>query len=669
MNLKKLKPDFNKMKNFSFKNLIENHYIKLVIILSVVLNFIVELLARLSFSDLFKYIITNPFWFIYNAILILFTFFVATIFRKRLFSIMLVSVIWIAAGITNSFLLYYRRTPFIAADFFVIKSALDVMDIYMTKFQMGLAIFGILASIIALIIFFIKEKTIKFDLKKLSILLVITLITALIPSHFIVQGNDDTEEPNLTESAYHYGFVCCFLNSVFNSGIDKPEEYTEYSMKTLLKKIEPDKKDNLNQKELPNIITIQLESFVDPYRIPDTDYSIDPIPNFRKLKENYTSGILSVAVYGGGTANTEFEVLTGMNVRHFGIGEYPFETVLTDKTVESVCYNLKEYGYKTHALHNHTGTFYDRNIVYQNLGFDTFTPVEYMNDVNYNKLGWEKSDVFTDLIHKSLNSTREKDFVFAVTSQCHGKYPSVYNNKNAAIEVTKSSKDIKPELEYFVNELYEEDKWLGDFIETLEKYDEPVMVVAYGDHMPSLDLPSEILADDKVYQTEYVIWTNYEKIKEDKYLPADSLMAYAFSKLGINTGIMTQLHQYEFKNDVICFKEQKQMQYDMIYGNHYLYENGIVPHKPTNIRLGTDDIKITCVDKKSVTTTIWCDNITPFSVVLVDGNEVDTTFLDKTALRIRTKDCKDYKNIVVAQKASNGTMLGKSAPYINHENK
>ena len=102
----------------------------------------------------------------------------------------------------------------------------------------------------------------------------------------------------------------------------------------------------------PNILFIQLESFMDPTIINGIEFDTDPIPNFRNLVDNYSSGLLGVSTIGGGTANTEFEIMTGMNLDFFGAGEYPFNTILRTKTCESINYVLKELDYGTHALHN-----------------------------------------------------------------------------------------------------------------------------------------------------------------------------------------------------------------------------------------------------------------------------------------------------------------------------
>ena len=111
---------------------------------------------------------------------------------------------------------------------------------------------------------------------------------------------------------------------------------------------------------------------------------------FRTLKENGPSGFFTAPSVGAGTANTEFEVMTQMNVHDFGTGEYPYKTILQDTTCESIAYNLKELGLSAHVLHNNTATFYDRDKVFSKLGFDSFTSIEYMNDVEYNEIGWAR---------------------------------------------------------------------------------------------------------------------------------------------------------------------------------------------------------------------------------------------------------------------------------------
>ena len=126
-----------------------------------------------------------------------------------------------------------------------------------------------------------------------------------------------------------------------------------------------------------------MESFFDVKDIKGVTFSEDPIPNFTALKQICPSGYLTVPFIGSGTANTEFEMLTGMNIDYFSPGEYPYIMALRNNVCESIPYLLKKRGYTSHTMHNNTGTFYSRNEVYPNLGFDTFIPLEYMYNVEY----------------------------------------------------------------------------------------------------------------------------------------------------------------------------------------------------------------------------------------------------------------------------------------------
>ena len=162
--------------------------------------------------------------------------------------------------------------------------------------------------------------------------------------------------------------------------------------------------------ERPNIIFLQLESFIDPNIVNNVKLSEDPIPYYRSLTKKYSTGKLTVPAVGAGTANTEFETMTGMSVHFFGPGEYPYNSVLLKKNCESIPYDLRELGYSTHAIHNHRAAFYHRNEVLGGLGFETFTSIEYMNNVTRTPKGWARDNVLTENIMDALNSTENEDY-------------------------------------------------------------------------------------------------------------------------------------------------------------------------------------------------------------------------------------------------------------------
>ena len=163
---------------------------------------------------------------------------------------------------------------------------------------------------------------------------------------------------------------------------------------------------------------------MDPTLVEGLEYSKDPIPNYRKMMEEYSSGYLTVPAVGAGTANVEFEVMTGISARFFGPGEYPYKNILRETTVESTPNDLKLLGYSSHAIHNHRGAFYGRNKVFSNMGFDTFTCLEYMNNVTKTPRNWAKDGILTEQIMDALESTDGKDYIYTISVQGHGKYPT-----------------------------------------------------------------------------------------------------------------------------------------------------------------------------------------------------------------------------------------------------
>lgn len=186
-----------------------------------------------------------------------------------------------------------------------------------------------------------------------------------------------------------------------------------------------------------NILFLQLETFIDPTEVNFLSFSEDPIPNFRKLSEEYSSGYYKVPAVGAGTANTEFESITGMSLHYFGAGEYPYKTILKETTCESAAYDLKKLGYSTHAIHNNEANFYGRRTVFSRLGFDTFTSEEYMPDISdTTPMGWVKDHILTDEIFKAMESTEGPDYVYTISVQGHGDYPTEPVLSDPEIKVT-----------------------------------------------------------------------------------------------------------------------------------------------------------------------------------------------------------------------------------------
>ena len=153
-------------------------------------------------------------------------------------------------------------------------------------------------------------------------------------SFMINSGRVETCFGNLAYAYRDYGVVYCFTNTWLNTGISKPEGYSQESILDIFsdEELGDDNAMLLEQKdedeEHPNIVFLQLESFIDPATIKTIELDKEACPNFRRLVENYPSGQLTVPACGAGTANVEFEVMSGLSVKFFGPGEYPYKSIL-----------------------------------------------------------------------------------------------------------------------------------------------------------------------------------------------------------------------------------------------------------------------------------------------------------------------------------------------------
>ena len=184
-------------------------------------------------------------------------------------------------------------------------------------------------------------------------------------------------------------------------------------------------------------------------------------------------------------------------------------------------------------------------------------------------------------------------------------------------------------LSNFVNELYEVDQFIGDLIAELETFEEPVVLVLYGDHLPALEVEDEGLECGDMFQTTYVIWNNFGMDFEAPDLEAYRLTANLLKQLGIDNGVLTHYHQaaapYEDGDGYLALL--RVLEYDMLYGDLVIY-NGENPYEPTDLQMGSVPITISSATYSPSTGTfaVLGENFTPFSSIVVNGERLDTVF-------------------------------------------
>ena len=276
--------------------------------------------------------------------------------------------------------------PFSFNDLLLLPNTFTILPRYLSVFQFILFLALIVFACYGVVWLYRATKPKAANLKKDAVFSVIILCISV--TYFAVAHSTGVIDKRVTGLMNKYernGFIYCYASSVFERGMSQPDDYSSVEVASIVRDVN---KRAGESKIEANIIFLQLESFFDVNNVKEFSYSENPIPVFNSLEQKYSHGYLDVPTFSAGTANTEFEVLSGLNVDFLGIGEVAYRSVVNSKPIETVCHTLKKYGYSTHAIHNNNAAFYNRKMIYRNLGFDTFTSLEYMYDVEYNKMGY-----------------------------------------------------------------------------------------------------------------------------------------------------------------------------------------------------------------------------------------------------------------------------------------
>ena len=626
--------------------------------LAVCLGYLViEAISRHSVTDAFTFMTTRPLVFLYNAFLIFTTTLLVYLVRRRVFMRVLLATFWLLLGIINGGLLAVRVTPFTGPDLNMISDALGILNKYLSPVLVVAVVILFVFLIAALVLLFIKGPKYQGRLSyKWNIPLILASALALVGVTNLALEKRVLSNyfGNIAFAYEDYGYPYCLIVTIFDTGISMPRDYSEEAIAEILEST--DDLLETDTENMPNIIFLQLESFFDPALVNYLELSEDPIPNFRKLMSEYSSGYFRVPSVGAGTANTEFETITGMNLRYFGAGEYPYKSILKETTSESAPFVLKELGYTAHAVHNNEANFYGRRTVFANLGFDTFISEEFMADQsNVTPIGWMRDEVLTKYITDCLDSTKNQDYVYAISVQGHGDYPAEPMIEDPKITATGSeTEEQNYKWEYYVNQLYEMDQFIQELLEALEERDEDTMVVMYGDHLPTMDLTVQDVENKYLYQTEYVIWDNMGLERKEENLSTYQMAAEVMDRAGIHEGTIFRYHQARrmTKNYQV---DLEMLQYDILYGKQYAYQEEN-PFEKTQIQLGVKEVTVDSIEKVSTGNYyISGSNFTPSSYLEVNGELLEVTYIHPGLLLLVDTELENGNKVNVAMRSNSST--------------
>lgn len=647
------------------------------ILLSCAVVFLVELISRRSLFSAVGFISKAPMAYLYNAFLVFASLSLVYLFRRRAFARILISSFWIILGIINGVILSSRVTPFNFSDLDCISDLLTMTNTgYLTPGLIATILLGGSAFIIGCVIMYIKGPV--FDGKMhrmITPFFVLCVIFVAIPVTTKAAQNNKVVETyfaNIAQGYEDYGFIYSFSTGVLNRGMDEPDEYSQETIDSILNAIASSKKETtVTAETAPNIICVLLESFVDPSEFNFMSYSQDPTPFFHYLKENYTSGYLTVPVIGAGTANSEFEILTGMKLQYFGTGEYPYKTILKQTDCEGIAADLKSLGYATHAVHNNGGNFYSRVNAFSMMGFDSFTSKELMNITEFTpNESWAEDSILVEETIKTLLSTpNQPDFTYTITVGTHGAYPTEAVIEEPFCEIFGlEDEGVRNQWTYYMHQLNKTDQFIQGLITELEKLEEDTIVVFWGDHLPTMGLTNEDMVSGDIYKTSYVTWNNFGLEKEDADLYAYQLLADILDTVGIHEGTMVSYHQTQagILDEDAYLNGIEQLQYDILYGERYCYENGETPYPATDIVMGIDDVIIhdITLSEDGTEYIITGESFTKWSRVYINDTKTTPEYISGNQLAVPVDKISDGDSIVVSQVGSKSTRFRDSNEYI-----
>lgn len=456
--------------------------------------------------------------------LFLFVFFIAG--RTSISMAICVSAIAII-GVGNYFVVMFRSNPIVPWDIYSFETAMSVADNYV--FSVDWALAEHIAMFILMLIVGVRTN-IRLNKKILRPILTVAMC---IPAYFYISylWQDNLERntglnDTLFNAKYMHskdGFFVSFILDIHFLQIEEPKNYSDEYALSLLNEQEVEKVET--PEELPDIIAIMDETFSDPAVLGEFETNKDYMPFVHSILRgevaNTISGYADVSVLGGNTANSEFEFLTGNSMAFFPNGSVPYLQYIRDG-ISTIVPQLEEYGYTTYGTHPYRAKGWNREFIYDLMGFDyRYFQGSFPFEDKLRNYVSDEADFKSILEWR--NNTEGPFFMFNVTMQNHSNYGGDFDNFDPQIVAKFKNTSSNKYLNKYLSLMYETDQDVASLLSELSQSDRKTIVVFWGDHQPNdyvvrpiykeygLDFDNQTYEQQQQRQkTPFFIWANYD---------------------------------------------------------------------------------------------------------------------------------------------------------------
>ncbi|VTS21017.1 Glycerol phosphate lipoteichoic acid synthase [Streptococcus pseudoporcinus] len=462
--------------------------------------------------------------------------------------------------------------------YFLIKHFVDVTPIIMSKRLRFIVFISLLGALSSTFMVFKNEKDGK--------------VQENIPIISKVNNSFNIEWMGFDANARYKSVLYVWTKQLTKKIMPEPKSYSKSKLQAISKKYKK-LATEINQSR-PHAITdrtviyILSESLANPNRINGVTSSRDLLPNIDSIKSTTTSGLMHSDGYGGGTANMEFEALTGLPYYNFSSGVSTLYTEVVPKLQYFPSISNFYSPQNRFVMHPASVSNYNRGNVYRRLGFDNMIfsegTKENFNDTS--KVGVNMSDaaLYNNILEKL--DTKTSQFYSIITMQNHAPW-SIGSPTEVIATGNNFSESENDNLTEYARLLTYTDKSTMDFLDKVSQIEKDITVVFYGDHLPGL-YPDSIFRgqEDSQYKTDYFIWSNHDNnqlnypLVNSSDFPAE-LLKHTNSKVSPYYALLTKVLDEASIDKIDLNAEQKitaedlkLVQYDMTLGKNYLMDQG-----------------------------------------------------------------------------------------------